>query len=807
MKNSKCQCKCCCCKSTSTKDKCGCSKKEKCGCRCSTPTTGMPGPPGPQGPPGNHGADGQPGPAGPEGPQGIQGVPGPQGVQGPQGDDGTIGTLAGSFDTLQDLIDFAPNHQPGNFYLVGNEIYFWDPIHGDWTSAGAIEGPRGEPGPQGIQGLQGVAGPTGPQGLPGNQGPQGPTGPAGSQGDPGNIGTLAGAYPTLEDLLASNPNHESGHFYLVGNEIYFWDHVHRQWTSAGSIEGPAGPPGIQGPPGDPGSIGSLAGAFDTLQDLIAANPDHTAGHFYLVGNVLYFWDTVHGQWTSAGSIEGPAGPPGPPGPPGDKGEQGEPGEPGSGGTGGTACLTNLCNGMAVGSVRGIYTAVEGEHLDVAGTPLIYHIGDYAVATGLDTAAFGIATHTEGEFTIAEGKASHAEGIYTYAIGDYSHTEGDQVSASGFASHGEGFQTVASGDYAHVEGDNNEASGRASHAEGENTVASGNFSHAEGDQTVASGDFSHAEGNQTVASGLYSHASGHETIASGEEAFAIGHLTQAIGNASMSMGHQSIAQGYASHAEGLSTQTLNTGAHSEGDETVAAGIGSHAEGGATYAAANYSHSSGLYTRTDNQAQTVVGRYNAYNSTVSNGFSTTSKLFVVGNGSSNTVRSNAFLVQNSGNASLAGTLNQNGADYAEMFEWVDGNPNEESRFGYFVTLQQGKLRLATHQDKYILGVTSIKPAVLGDSRSMDWKDKYVTDEWGQATSNLNPNYDPTLPYLPRDQRPEWAAVGLMGKLRVRDDGTCQQDGFCKPNDQGIATASEDGYYVIERLFGNQILVMLK
>ncbi|MDQ0246497.1 hypothetical protein J2S09_004101 [Bacillus fengqiuensis] len=35
---------------------------------------------------------------------------------------------------------------------------------------------------------------------------------------------------------------------------------------------------------------------------------------------------------------------------------------------------------------------------------------------------------------------------------------------------------------------------------------------------------------------------------------------------------------------------------------------------------------------------------------------------------------------------------------------------------------------------------------------------------------------------------AAVGLLGKLLVGDDGTCQVNGYCKPNGQGITTASK-------------------
>jgi len=32
-------------------------------------------------------------------------------------------------------------------------------------------------------------------------------------------------------------------------------------------------------------------------------------------------------------------------------------------------------------------------------------------------------------------------------------------------------------------------------------------------------------------------------------------------------------------------------------------------------------------------------------------------------------------------------------------------------------------------------------------------------------LNPDYDDTQTYVPREERQEWVTVGLMGKLRIR------------------------------------------
>jgi hypothetical protein len=73
--------------------------------------------------------------------------------------------------------------------------------------------------------------------------------------------------------------------------------------------------------------------------------------------------------------------------------------------------------------------------------------------------------------------------------------------------------------------------------------------------------------------------------------------------------------------------------------------------------------------------------------------------------------------------------------------------------------------------------------------------------------NPEYDNTRPYTQRIDRPEWAAVGMLGVLSVRDDGTCKVNGYCAVADGGIATASDIGYRVIKRISDNVVKVILK
>jgi hypothetical protein len=169
------------------------------------------------------------------------------------------------------------------------------------------------------------------------------------------------------------------------------------------------------------------------------------------------------------------------------------------------------------------------------------------------------------------------------------------------------------------------------------------------------------------------------------------------------------------------------------------------------------------------------------------------------------------------------------YAEMFETLTGRPID---CGYFVTLQGRKITVANSRDRYILGVTTATPTVLGNNGDVRWKNKYLTDEWGRMLYEevlvpalhsedgnvlipehiekkpiINPRWDKKQSYIPRQLRPEWVAVGLMGQLLVRDNGTCRENGYCIPNDEGIATAAPRGYRVLERRSPNQILILLR
>lgn len=211
--------------------------------------------------------------------------------------------------------------------------------------------------------------------------------------------------------------------------------------------------------------------------------------------------------------------------------------------------------------------------------------------------------------------------------------------------------------------------------------------------------------------------------------------------------------------------------------------------------------------------VGGNYCVSSYAITSNNNPTSNVLILGNGTSS-AKSNSFRIVYDGKA-YGGTYSSSGADYAEMFEWQDGNPDGEDRRGMFVTLDGKYIRLANSKDPYILGIVSGNPTVLGDTAEDQWAGMYERDIFGalkhdSTTENglvLNPNYDNDKQYIARGQRKEWDAVGLMGKLVVVDDGTCEINGFCAANDNGIGTKAETGYRVMERLDENHIRVFVK
>lgn len=689
------------------------------------------------------------------------------------------------------------------------------------------------------------------------------------KGDPGADGTsfvVLGRYDTLEELEEKHPTGTAGDAWAVGtpedNEIYLWDVDAGKWSNVGSLQGPPGKQGPPGPKGDPGN-GIPAGGETGQIPVKKSEEDFDV------------------EWREPPEGVG-------------RSMAGQTVEPTQGTTVTARDGAEIFNDYRART----YGPDEGSTTILAQTGNIAS-GTCAHAEGCATTANGTNSHAEGFGTIASGSASHAEGggftgkESSKATAYAAHAEGSSTTASGNSAHSEGQGTTASNVSAHAEGKNTSATGQNSHAEGYAGIAEGVTSHVEGGQVTnkavskASGYAAHAEGASTLASGDESHAEGNQTTASGIDSHAQGYLTTASASYAHSEGYKTTASAPASHAEGNGTMAKGDwGTHAEGQNTQASGYYSHAEGSATIASGNYSHAEGFKTTASSHSAHAEGQetiasggsshagglrssasgvcsfahgqdvisdwgqavFGEYNVNSNNPFE-----LIVGCGTSLTARRNAFRASINGIFGI-GAFHSSGADYAELFEWVDGNPEVKDRAGRFVTLEGKNIRLAGPQDDYILGIVSGNPSVVGDVHDDQWQGMYLTDVFGrpiwedveitavteqmeipvmvpgegdesprmetrtetqviipahtERRQKLNPNYDPTQPYIPRSQRPEWDAVGMLGKLVAVDDGSCREDGWATVGKGGIAVGSEERtrYRVMERLDWNHVRILI-
>jgi hypothetical protein len=222
---------------------------------------------------------------------------------------------------------------------------------------------------------------------------------------------------------------------------------------------------------------------------------------------------------------------------------------------------------------------------------------------------------------------------------------------------------SSGDYAHIVGggtaDNDRKNIYTLDWQG-NAVFAGNVTGKDG-KSLSTNDFTTplkdkvvnlpiavASGNYAIsrigdepgqATGVGAIAIGPNTQATKRGASAFGIGTKATQEGAFAEGHVSQATGWVSHAEGNGTQATHTAAHAEGASTKAMSEASHAEGIGTLADGNAVH--------------TQGKYNIKN-IVDDTYPTGKYAHIVGNGKSDSQRSNAHTLDWDGNAWFAGTI---------------------------------------------------------------------------------------------------------------------------------------------------------
>ncbi|RYY45291.1 MAG: hypothetical protein EOO06_16755 [Chitinophagaceae bacterium] len=179
---------------------------------------------------------------------------------------------------------------------------------------------------------------------------------------------------------------------------------------------------------------------------------------------------------------------------------------------------------------------------------------------------------------------------------------------------------------------------------------GDYSIALGYNPRASGFQSSAIGSSAVSEGREATSIGSATRAIGRNSLALGQLTNAYGEAAIAMGFLSSAYGRNAMAFGFNTNSIGYSALSMGRFTTAAGDNSTAIGFQTSANGNYSTSFGYNTYANGYATTALGIFSDSVVARQTTISTSTPLFIIGNGNDYDDRSNALLVRKDGRVGI-------------------------------------------------------------------------------------------------------------------------------------------------------------
>ena len=373
--------------------------------------------------------------------------------------------------------------------------------------------------------------------------------------------------------------------------------------------------------------------------------------------------------------------------------------------------------------------------------------------GVSSVAFGFANKASGENSTAFGQRNEASELNSTAFGQSNEASGENSTAFG---------------------QGNTASELNSTAFGEDNKALKRNSTAFGEGNSSSNVNSTAFGRANEASGENSTAFGRANKASGENSTAFGLSNEASGIRSTAFGAKNIASEQYSTAFGVENKASEFNSTAFGQLNIAMGENSTAFGEGNIA--------------DKKNLTCIGRFN------NNNGGNIDDLFIIGNGTSAASRSNVFRVSGGGGVYGGNAYIVGGADYAEFFESVSG---EKIPVGTVVCLVDGKIDYCNDPSTAI-GVISNRPSVLGNAEegtADEWIGKYLKDKWGnyifeevtyvdrvskfneetgeesfeeiektELRRKLNPEFDPSVEYIPREMRDEWNVVGLVGQVRV-------------------------------------------
>ncbi len=406
---------------------------------------------------------------------------------GPAGKDGTSVTIKGSKDTADELPEEGNTN--GDGYIVQGILFVWDGTN--WTEAGEIKGPKGDPGPKGDQGFN-------------------IRGEISALIDLDNIASVLNPNPPkINDAWILNPNYDDTIY--PDNEkkgavwVYRGEGVPFEYVT--NLRGPAGEYTSGTNIDITDNIISAKGyIFNEIVNSFAEGSQTTAGGNYshaegnkttaqgksshaegngveAVGEASHAegWHDIDSENNLTYTVHI------------DEGDNTKyvVVSDFSGTTGGEDGFY-LKYGMTFLYNNIYYYVTEVLYDDSNVKPIAFRLNQ--AIDKQDTENFdiklilgksiGTASHVEGNNTIAYGHYAHAEGNTTRAIGANSHTEGAETTAIGDRSHAEGSGSVAIGNYSHTEGRLTKTSSVAAHAEGINTAATNEAEHAEGKYNVS-----------------------------------------------------------------------------------------------------------------------------------------------------------------------------------------------------------------------------------------------------------------------------------------------------------------------------------
>ena len=249
-------------------------------------------------------------------------------------------------------------------------------------------------------------------------------------------------------------------------------------------------------------------------------------------------------------------------------------------------------------------------------------------------------------------ASTVSTIYTVV---YNGVNGDVASVDGILPDANGNIALSS---TYVPVDSPAFTGSISMGRKANTTV-GTSSTALGSDVEASGNYSHAEGQRTAATNSYGHSEGYGTEASGHTSHAEGSATKATGNYSHTEGYATRAAVTYMHASGVYNESYET--YPEWVAGTSYNVGDKVS----------RSSAGFQCKTANADATF--NVSNWDSLPTNG----ETIFVVGNGTDSSHRSDAFKLDWEGNGEFQGDVVANGCDGANPISMAGLNDSKANK----------------------------------------------------------------------------------------------------------------------------------